>query len=119
MIRHHERQSFIASRINTLFIPIALLLLLGACSPCKRLQQRDSALTASFEAIRAQYQGGGLSVEGYRFQLERLREKEEALFEDVKNCDIQDQQTYNYWHRSRMKFPSRIQQSLDMLDEEP
>lgn len=94
---------------------LAALFLLCACSPCKNLQQRDRALTASFEAVRAQYQGGGLSQEGYRFQLERLREKEETLFEDVKGCQIEDPLEYNYWYRSRMKFPSQIQQALERL----
>ncbi len=97
----------------------ALLLLLSACSPCKNLQQRDRALLASFEAVRAQYQGGGLSQEGYQFQLERLREKEEALFEDVQDCQIEDQTEYNYWYRSRMKFPSQIQQALERLGQKP
>ena len=94
---------------------LLLPLLLGACNPCKQLQQRDRALQASFDAVRAQYRGGGLSKEGYQFQLERLLEKEVALFEDVKACEIEDQQEYNYWYRSRMKFPSRIRQALESL----
>ena len=98
-----------------LLLPL-LFFLAFACSPCSGLQQRDRALEASFDAVKAQYLAGGLPREAYVHELRKLREKEEALFEAVRGCQFKDQQQYNYWYRSRMKFPSRIQTELDNME---
>lgn len=100
---------------NALLHILFIALLVTSCGTCSQLQQRDNALTFSFESLRNQYLAGGLPREAYIFELRKLREKELKLFEDARQCEFKDQQKENYWKRSRLKFPSRIQQELERL----
>jgi hypothetical protein len=79
------------------------------------LQERDENLMARVDSI---IQLEGLQPEKLRSDLEALREEEELLFRDARQCDFGDDITaYNYWHRGRLKFPGRIEGELRKLDQ--
>lgn len=101
---------------NSLLLILFIASLATSCGTCSQLQQRDNALMFSFESLRKQYLAGGLPQEAYIFELRKLREKESELFEDARKCEFKDPQKENYWKRSRLKFPSRIQQELERLE---
>lgn len=79
------------------------------------LRQRDESLMARVDSI-IQPQGTA-TPEEIRSDLEALREEEELLFRDARQCDFGDDLTaYNYWHRGRLKFPGRIESELRKME---
>ncbi|MCC6412999.1 MAG: hypothetical protein IT270_15145 [Saprospiraceae bacterium] len=107
----------------TLFlVALTVLATAYACSQkpevncVQSLRQRDESLMARVDSI-IQLEGT-LLPEAVRADLESLREEEELLFRDARQCDFGDDITaYNYWHRGRLKFPGRIESELRKLAE--
>ncbi len=97
---------------------VALLIipfLLGACSTCGNLRQKDEKLTDRFNSFQAKYEAQTWDREKYLDKLLALREKELQLFEQVRNCEFEDKTEHNYWYRARLKFPSQIEMAIDRL----
>lgn len=84
--------------------------------PCAKLRPAVEELDDQFRVLQTKYTDGALSTSKYRKKLVRLRDKELKLYEQARNCSFEDMTTYNYWYRSRLKFPSIIQQALEQLD---
>jgi hypothetical protein len=95
------------------------LILLATASGCKEptiisiadLRERDDALSLQANALILEKEK--LAPALYWARLEALRTEELRLFEDAQQCDFGDNLTeYNYWHRSRLKFPGKIAVAL-------
>ena len=81
------------------------------------LRQRDLELETRVDSIAAISRS--MSPETYRAVLEKLLAEENRLFAEVENCDFgKDLEAYNYWHRGRMKFPGKIRQELQRLEQD-
>lgn len=96
------------------------LFILTSASGCKKpvninaadLRERDETLSLRANAVILQKEK--ILPELYEAQLEELRKEEIQLFEDARQCDFGDNLTeYNYWHRSRLKFPGKIEIAQD------
>ena len=85
-------------------------------NPCiKSLFGRDERLIQQADSLFAK--GHAMPLQPYRAGLQKLRIEEEQIFSEVKNCDFgEDLRSYNYWHRGRLKFPSKIDQELQRLE---
>lgn len=106
-----------------LIFALGLMIAITACQtkpdPCPRLlEQRDNALTSSLDSMF--FHRDEMSADSFRAGLEVLRNWELHLFDDVRHCNFdQDQTRANYWVRGRLKFPSPIQKEIEKLDHVP
>jgi hypothetical protein len=84
--------------------------------PCvQSLRERDGALSQRADSLI--FQQKKMTFEPYRAELEKLRVEEKQLFAEAENCDFgKDLQAWNYWHRGRLKFPSKIELELRRLE---
>lgn len=104
-----------------LMISLTLALLTATCCnqpeklPCAvQLHAADQALLKRTDSLVQNT--GAMDTVAYIAQLKTLREEEKALFDQARECDFGDDRLqYNYWHRSRLKFPSRLEQELTRL----
>ena len=99
-----------------------LLLFLPACkkpvNPCiKSLMERNQNLiqrTDSLILIKNE-----IPLRIYRARLQQMRSEEEQIFSEVRDCDFGDDlRSYNYWYRGRLKFPGKIEQELQRLEQD-
>lgn len=101
--------------------PVILLLLLLplliACDPCSNLREQDEKISAQFQ----QLQSKNMDESNIRYlnKLRALHEKEQELFQQVRNCNIEDSIEYNYWYGQRLKFPSELEQTYKRLSRRP
>ncbi len=104
-----------------LIIPLVLLLLTATCcnqstkeSCAVQLHAADQELLKKTDSLVQN--AARLDTVAYATQLQALRQEEQSLFEQARQCDFGDDRLqYNYWHRSRLKFPSRLEQELTRL----
>ncbi|MBN8682790.1 MAG: hypothetical protein J0L99_09055 [Chitinophagales bacterium] len=97
-----------------------LLLGLMACTNnapkdcAAQLRKRDDRIDAKTDSML--YHKDELPPEVYKAAIETLRQEELELFEAVRDCDFEnDLSSYNYWYRSRLKVPSRLQVELQQM----
>lgn len=102
-------------------VALTVMVIAYACSQkpelncVQTLRQRDENLMARVDSI-IQLEST-LTPEALRSNLEALREEEELLFRDARQCDFGDDITaYNYWYRARLKFPGRLEGELRKLE---
>jgi len=95
-------------------IGIIILLCFWSCSVQKKedcasiLKAKDKAILQDFEQLINKNKAGELSRDSLEQAIIVLKEREKALFQEVKTCDFHHLQDYNYWYRGRMKFPSPL-----------
>jgi uncharacterized protein YlxW (UPF0749 family) len=93
-------------------------LVLGGCakntdSKPAALRAQDLQLSTQFDKLQKSYQSGSISKPDYLARLRELRERELQLLDQARAAKLDDPLEYNYWHRGRLKFPSRIQMELE------
>lgn len=95
---------------------LPLFLACNASKNCaQHLQNADQALLSKTDLLIQQ--SAQMTPSAYLDSLKNLRAEETKLFESARACDFGDDQTsYNYWYRARLKFPSRLQQELDRIE---
>lgn len=111
--------------IRPTFGLIALLLLgycLSACRPnYRKATDCVTRLEDTYQDLMAQFHQAELTFalhrdsKTYYSQLKRLQKRQKRLYRSVRDCDVEDRQAYNRWYRSRLKFPSPIDQALTDL----
>ncbi len=75
------------------------------------LREEDEKIIAWGERIMAvHYSDSEIGV-----HLDSVIKAEDTLFEKVKRTEFKDPTEYNYWHRGRMKFPSKARAYRDAL----
>jgi hypothetical protein len=82
-------------------------------------RERDKAMLRQLQESRAEYEEGELPREAYERKLGTLETAERSLFEEVRKHTFTDITEYNYWHRSRLKFPSAIESARSALQSAP
>ncbi len=80
-------------------------------------RKRDEALMSKFQLVKSDWTEKRISKEQYLTTLKKLREEELRLFDDARQHSFKDQTEYNYWHRSRLKFPGQIEMELKQVVE--
>jgi hypothetical protein len=73
---------------------------------------RDAALLADLEALSDSCAGRWSADAACLARLCDLRDREQALFADVRAHTFADITESNYWHRGRLKFPGEIARLL-------
>ncbi|MBX2893777.1 MAG: hypothetical protein KF734_22895 [Saprospiraceae bacterium] len=98
---------------------LALFACKSKVNPCvQSLAERDAALLHHADSLMLGR--AAMPLETYRDALEQLRTQEQQLFQAANDCDFgKDLQAYNYWHRGRLKFPSKIEQEWQRLEHAP
>jgi hypothetical protein len=79
-----------------------------AVTPEQRFRSRDASIQSAFNEVVRQKHHGFLSMKQYSASVKKLRKKELKLFSDVRKHEFNDIAEANYWHRSRLKFPSTL-----------
>lgn len=105
-------------------VPLALAVVSGLwaarckqpVNPCiQSLRERDAQLVQIVDSLMLIQEN--MTLAAYRAALEQLQNEERQIFDAVENCDFgKDLQSYNYWHRGRLKFPGKIGQELRRLE---
>lgn len=103
-------------------VPFFVLLLLTmmnvACSSsCTNLQERDEKIMRDFKELQAE----DLPTTNLKYlaKLKILYEREKALLDEVRSCDITDPAAYNYWYGERLKYPSDLERTYIRLTDKP
>lgn len=79
-----------------------------------QLRKRDDRIDAKTDSML--FHKDEMPPEVYKAAIEALRQEELDLFEAVRDCDFEnDLNNYNYWYRSRLKMPSRLQMELQNM----
>ncbi len=86
--------------------------------PCDRLRAQAEQIDTAYRKLRQRFESGQLKPEKYAHRLNKLRKKERKIHQKARDCTFEDQETYNYWYRGRLKFPTLVQQELDRLERE-
>ncbi len=81
------------------------------------LRKKDEALLSEYKKIKIEWTEKRVSKPQYVEELRRLRGEELKLFEMARKHTFADLTENNYWHRSRLKFPSEIERELQTLNE--
>ena len=76
---------------------------------------RWTAVDAVFQRARKARAARGISLADYAAVVGLLREEELAIFEEAGAHKFLDETESNYWHRSRLKFPSSLQAEVRLL----
>jgi hypothetical protein len=87
----------------------------GASGDCvSHLRRLDDRIDAKTDSML--YHKDEMPPEVYRAAITALRQEELNLFEAVRDCDFEnDLSAFNYWYRSRLKVPSRLQMELQNM----
>lgn len=82
----------------------------------RALRVRDERIFTRFYRLKREKEAGLIDADRYVAALKVLREDEMKLFEDAKNVRFNNMTEHEYWHRSRLKFPSSIIQELQLIE---
>jgi hypothetical protein len=96
------------------FLVLLLVFVSAACSaPCSNLRERDEKIMRDFQELQAQ----NLPTSNLKYlaKLKVLYEKEQALLDEVRSCEITDPADYNYWYGKRLKYPSELEKTYIKL----
>lgn len=77
----------------------------------------DESLQADFNNLRMLYLQAKISQQQYFDGVKKIAKKENNLFDEVRNHKFDSITESNYWHRSRLKFPSNIKMEVDRIIE--
>ena len=75
-------------------------------------RHRIEVVDSLFQRAQESHAKGKLSSSEYRSLLMLLRDEERSIYQSVRNYHFNDITEGNYWIRSRLKFPSRLDQEL-------
>lgn len=78
----------------------------------KSFRELDQLIIAEYSQLRLDYEQMKISQQQYFKKLKELSKKEDNLFKEVKLHDFVGLKEYNYWHRGRLKFPSKIKMEI-------
>lgn len=79
------------------------------------LRERVEAIDDLFERAKAARDSGQLDTVAFVAILRWLRDQELAVHAEARLRTFADPAMSNYWHRSRLKFPTRVEQELSRL----
>jgi uncharacterized protein len=79
------------------------------------LRERVEAIDDLFERAKAARASGQLNAAAFGAVVRWLREQELAVHAEAKLRTFADPATDHYWHRSRLKFPTLVEQELARL----
>lgn len=81
----------------------------------KTFRELDQLITSDYNRLKVDFVQMKITREQYIDKLKSLSTKEDNLFNEVRSHKFEDITEYNYWHRSRLKFPSNIKIELDLI----
>ena len=81
----------------------------------KTFREMDQLITSEHNQLKLDYVQMKISQQQYFEMLKELSNKEDDLFNEVKFHKFEDITEYNYWYRSRLKFPSKIKMELNII----
>ena len=81
----------------------------------KTFRELDQLIKLEHNQLKLDYVQMKISQQQYFEMLKELSNKEDDLFNEVKLHKFEDITEQNYWHRSRLKFPSNIKMELDII----
>jgi hypothetical protein len=81
----------------------------------KTFRELDELITLEHNQLRADYVQMKINQQQYIEKIKKLSTKEDDLFNQVKLYKFDDITEHNYWHRSRLKFPSNIKMELEVI----
>lgn len=105
--------------MRKLIFPFFLLILgCSSCdSDCTNLREKDEKILAKFRQLQGNV-GSSLN-DRYLVKLKVLYDKEQALLRQVRHCDLQDPEAFNYWYGERLKYPSDLERTYIKMTEKP
>jgi uncharacterized protein len=81
------------------------------------LRERVEAIDDLFERAKAARDSGQFNAVAFGAVVRWLRDQELAVHAEAKLRTFADPAMSNYWHRSRLKFPTLVEQELSRLPE--
>lgn len=78
----------------------------------KTFRELDLLITSEHNQLKLDYAQMKMDQRQYLAKLKELSKKEDDLFNEVKLHKFENVKEYNYWHRSRLKFPSNIKMEI-------
>lgn len=78
----------------------------------KTFRKLDQLITSEHNQLKIDYAQMKINQQQYFEKLEELSKKEDDLFNEVKLHKFEDKTEHNYWHLSRLKFPSNIKMEI-------
>lgn len=83
----------------------------------KTFRELDLLITSEHNQLKLDYAQMKINQQQYFERLEVLSKKEDDLFTEVKLHQFENITEHNYWHRSRLKFPSNIKMEIFRITE--
>lgn len=90
-----------------------------AGEPVDVLRVKAEQVDALLDRARTALDAGRMTREAYVAMLQVLRDEELALHAAAAARVYDSEAASNYWHRGRLKFPTRTQQELDRMARRP
>lgn len=78
----------------------------------KTFRELDLLIISEHNQLKLDYAQMKVSQRQYFEKLKELSNKEDDLFTEVKLHKFENITEHNYWHRSRLKFPSNIKMEI-------
>ena len=107
-------------KLFPIFISIGLLLAFYFIAKNSGTTDRDfriidESIQSEYNKLRIDYLNSSINQQQYFDGVKKLAKKENDLFEEVKQYKFENITESNYWHRGRLKFPSRIKMEMDRM----
>ena len=81
----------------------------------KVYRELDQLIKSDYTQLKISRAQLKITQQDYITGLKQLSIKEDDLFNEVRLHKFEDIKEHNYWHRSRLKFPSSIKMELDLI----
>ena len=81
----------------------------------KSYRKLDQLIIKEYNKLKADYIQMKITQNQYLAKLKNLSAKEDDLFNEVIGHKFDNITEYNYWHRSRLKFPGSIKTELENI----
>lgn len=81
----------------------------------KIYRELDQLINSEYTQLNVSRAQLKITQQQYITSLKQLSIKEDDLFNEVRLHKFEDIKEHNYWHRSRLKFPSSIKMELYLI----
>lgn len=82
----------------------------------QKLFSKDRMILQQLDSLEFKFKNGKMDSLQFKHALSVLSEQEDSLFGIVRSIRFERINEYNYWHRGRLKFPSRIKILLNNMN---
>lgn len=104
--------------LRVALVAVSMMLFAQEHPDDKSFRYRVQTVDAMFERFTAERVAGRITEPAYLEILKVLVEQERTIAMEAKAHHFADITESNFWHRSRLKFPSRTSQALQQLQEQ-